>query len=192
MRYKAGHKEETRARILAAAGRGFRRRGFGGIGVDGLAKEAAVTSGAFYGHFPSKEAAFQEAVEAGIAELKEAVIDHQHRFGADWPAAFADFYVSAKRTCDLAESCAMQSLSGDVARAEDGIRRTYEDGMRGVVAQVAAGLPDDTGEKRQGRAWAFLSALAGGVTLARAMQDPELSRAIADATRHAAIAALSS
>ena len=54
MRYAAGHKEGARTRILDAAGRGFRRLGFGGIGVDGLAKEAGVTSGAFYGHFPSK------------------------------------------------------------------------------------------------------------------------------------------
>jgi TetR/AcrR family transcriptional repressor of nem operon len=45
MRYGPDHKEEARSRILHAAGRGFRRLGFGGVGVDGLAKEAGVTSG---------------------------------------------------------------------------------------------------------------------------------------------------
>ena len=48
MRYGPGLKQEARTKILDAAGRGFRRLGFGGIGVDGLAKEAGVTSGAFY------------------------------------------------------------------------------------------------------------------------------------------------
>ena len=39
-------KQETRQRILDAAGRGFRKGGYDGIGVDGLAKQAGVTSGA--------------------------------------------------------------------------------------------------------------------------------------------------
>lgn len=70
MRYRPGHKDGARARLIAAAGRGFRKRGFGGIGADRLAKEASVTSGAFYGHFPSKDAAFKEAVAAGIEVLR--------------------------------------------------------------------------------------------------------------------------
>jgi TetR/AcrR family transcriptional regulator, transcriptional repressor for nem operon len=49
MQYKTGHREEARAHMIAAAGRGFRRKGFGGIGVDGLAKEAEVTSGVSIG-----------------------------------------------------------------------------------------------------------------------------------------------
>lgn len=47
MRYKPGHREESRAKILDAVGRGFRKHGYGGIGVDGLAKEAGVTSNDF-------------------------------------------------------------------------------------------------------------------------------------------------
>jgi len=53
MRYKADQKEETRRKMLEAAGRGFRSHGYSGIGVDGLAKAADVTSGAFYSHFGS-------------------------------------------------------------------------------------------------------------------------------------------
>ena len=43
-------KQETRKRIINAASRGFRSNGYAGIGVDGIAKEAGVTSGAFYAH----------------------------------------------------------------------------------------------------------------------------------------------
>ena len=59
VRYGKGHKEESRQRIVAAAGRGFRKLGYGGIGVDGLAREANVTHGAFYGHFRSMAEAFR-------------------------------------------------------------------------------------------------------------------------------------
>src|ERR1700689_606622 len=51
-----------RARILAAAGRLFRLRGFEDVTVAEVMKEAGLTHGAFYGHFPSKEALIAEAV----------------------------------------------------------------------------------------------------------------------------------
>ncbi len=47
MRHKGVNKEETRKKIIAAVGRCFRKHGYAGIGVDGLAKNAGVTSGAF-------------------------------------------------------------------------------------------------------------------------------------------------
>src|ERR1700712_1064283 len=53
MRYSPEHKEETKRRILLAAGRSFRKEGFNQAGIDGLARGAGVTSGAFYGHFRS-------------------------------------------------------------------------------------------------------------------------------------------
>ena len=46
-RYSAGHKQESLSRIVNATGRGFRKHGFSGIGVDDLAKEAGVTHAAF-------------------------------------------------------------------------------------------------------------------------------------------------
>lgn len=188
MRYGPGHKEEARARILAAAGRGFRTYGFGRIGVDGLAKEARVTSGAFYGHFPSKEVAFREVVAAGIEELRIGVENFQVEFGEGWIEPFVDFYLGPKRLCDLGASCALQSLTSDVQRANDETRLAFEAEIRRLVEVIAAGLSDGTSEKRHGRAWALLSILSGSVTLARSMADPAMAEAVAVATRGAALA----
>src|ERR1700760_5051972 len=47
---------ETRQRILQAAGQLFRERGVDGVGVDAVMKQAGLTHGGFYLHFPSKEA----------------------------------------------------------------------------------------------------------------------------------------
>jgi TetR/AcrR family transcriptional repressor of nem operon len=189
MRYKAGHREEARARMIAAAGRGFRRRGFGGIGVDGLAKEADVTSGAFYGHFPSKEAAFKEAVVAGLEELRAGVASLREEHGANWVEAFVDFYLGYKRTCDLGESCALQSLSPEVGRSDAETRAAYQAGMLKVVEAVAEGLEGGALADRKNRAWALLSILSGGVTLARAVVDSQLSNGIAASIRSAALRA---
>jgi len=116
MAHRAGKKEESRARILTSAGRGFRSRGFGGSGVDGLAKDAEVTSGAFYAHFKSKAAAFREAVVVGLEDLRRGIGQAREQMGGNWRGWFVDFYLGERRTCDLAESCALQSLSSEVAQ----------------------------------------------------------------------------
>src|SRR4051794_7331832 len=62
MRYGPDHKEKTRARILEAAGRVFRRRGYHASGVDKVMEEAGLTAGGFYAHFNSKEALLAAAL----------------------------------------------------------------------------------------------------------------------------------
>jgi AcrR family transcriptional regulator len=188
MRYGSGHKDEARSRILNAAGRGFRRLGFGGIGVDGLAKEAGVTSGAFYGHFPSKAEAFKAAAVAGLVQLREAIEDLRAREGEDWLATFVDFYMSVRRTCDLGESCALQSLTPEVARADHGTRTAYEAELLKVAEAVAQGLPNGPLPARRKTAWAILAMLSGGVSLARSAADPRTGAQIATGIKSAVMA----
>ncbi len=186
MAHRSGQKEESRARILAAAGRGFRRHGFGGLGVDGLATEAGVTSGAFYAHFKSKAAAFREAVTAGIRALHDGIEAMRAANGAGWREAFVDLYLGERRTCALADSCALQSLSVEVARADDDVRAAYEAELRQVIAAAAAGLSGGSQQARRDEAIALLALLAGGVSLARAVKDPALAEEIAAAVKQAA------
>ena len=190
-RYAPGHREEARARILAAVGRGFRKRGYGGIGVDGLAREAAVTSGALYGHFPSKEAAFKEAVIAGLDELRAGIEALRAEHGAKWIEVFVDFYLGYKRTCELGDSCTLQSLTPEVQRSDSETKTAYEARMKGVADAVADGLSGADAADRAQRAWALLAILTGGVTLARAVEDQATSDTIAAAVRKTALAAIS-
>jgi TetR/AcrR family transcriptional repressor of nem operon len=188
MRYGPDHKAEARTRIRDAAGRGFRRLGFGGIGVDGLAKEAGVTSGAFYGHFPSKAEAFKAAAVAGLVELREGVESLQAREGAAWLEKFVDFYINVRRTCDLGESCALQSLTPEVARADRDTKAAYEAELLGVVEAVAQGLSNGTLSARRKTAWAILSILSGGVSIARSTADPRLGSQVGGAIKGAVLA----
>lgn len=190
MRYKPGHKQMAHSQMVAAAGRGFRMRGFGGIGVDGLAKEANVTSGAFYGHFKSKEAAFEEVVAAGLDELEAAILAFRERFQSRWVEAFIDFYLQDKRICELGESCALQTLTPEVGRSEAAVKAAFETRIARVAQAVADGLEGTSPKDRTDRAWALLSILSGGVTLARAVEDPAVSGKIAASLRKAALEAV--
>lgn len=189
-RYAPGHREEARARILAAVGRGFRKRGYGGIGVDGLAKEAAVTSGALYGHFPSKEAAFKEAVVSGLDELRAGIEALRAEHGVKWIEIFVDFYLGYKRTCEPGDSCTLQSLTPEVQRSDSDTKTAYEARMKQVAQAVADGLSGADAADRLQRAWALLAILTGGVTLARAVEDQATSDTIAAAVRKTALAAV--
>ena len=185
MAHRAGQKEESRARILASAGRGFRSQGYGALGVDSLAREAGVTHGAFYAHFKSKAAAFREAVAAGMGDLR-AGIERLRGEGPGWRERFVDFYLGDRRTCDLAESCALQSLTGEVARADDDAREAYEAGLRRVIEAAAEGMAAAAEADRRADATALLALLAGGVSMARAVKDPAMGEEIAVAVRRAA------
>lgn len=61
--------EETRARILDAAEESFSRSGYDPTSVDDICARAGVTKGAFYHHFPSKQAVFIELLNRWLAGL---------------------------------------------------------------------------------------------------------------------------
>ncbi len=145
-----------------------------------------MTSGAFYAHFKSKAAAFTEAITASLQDLKEGVEQLRTRFGDRWRAEFIDFYLGDRRTCELADSCALQSLSSEIARADDDARTAYEAELRSIIASVADGLQGKPKVRRE-EATALLAILVGGVTLARAVQDAAFGDEIAAAVRKAAL-----
>jgi AcrR family transcriptional regulator len=60
----------TRAQILNAAERIFAHSGFDSSGVAEICQAAGVSKGAFYYHFPSKQAVFLELLQNWLAELE--------------------------------------------------------------------------------------------------------------------------
>lgn len=182
---RSEQKSQTRQQLLQGAGRGFRKAGFGGIGVDGLAKEAGVTSGAFYVHFDSKAQAFRESVALGMAELRGGVLYFQEQHGHAWWPEFVRFYLSAKRTCDLSESCTLQTMPIEVSRSDEASRTTFEDALRDVAQAVVDGPDSPNAPQDMEAACAALSSLVGAVTLARAVFSREFADQIAAGTEHA-------
>jgi AcrR family transcriptional regulator len=73
MATQAERKDETRARLLAAAAAVFADRGIEGASVDAIAQAAERTSGALYAHFGSKEGLLIELLESWRNEVSTAI-----------------------------------------------------------------------------------------------------------------------
>ena len=174
---------DARARLVEAAGRGFRAGGFGGTGVDALAKGAGLTSGAFYAHFDSKAEAFRLVVSDGIATLRNGVAAFQDQHGRGWRDPFVDFYLGDRMDVGLDEACGLPSFSPDVARADDATRLVYEEELTRLVEVLVAGF---RGAHASERAWSFLAVLSGAAAMARAVKDAKIRREILAAARVAA------
>ncbi|HEX9012494.1 MAG TPA: TetR/AcrR family transcriptional regulator [Anaerolineaceae bacterium] len=61
--------EETRQRILHAALTAISRDGYDATGVAEICSEAGVSKGAFYHHFPTKQAVFLTLLEDWLADI---------------------------------------------------------------------------------------------------------------------------
>ena len=170
-------------RLLDAAGRGFRTGGFGGIGVDGLAREAGLTSGAFYAHFNSKADVFRLAVVDGISFLREGVTKFQTRHGPNWRDHFVDFYFGERMKVGIEEACALPTFTPDVARADASTRAAYEAELDRLIETLAAGFGDPPDRKR---GCAFLALLSGAASMARAVKDERLRKEMLAAAGSAA------
>lgn len=177
-RYKAGQREETRQKILKAASRGFRSRGYAGIGIDRLSKGAGVTSGAFYTHFGSKDKAFAEVLLLGLDEVIQGIPRFQEKDGERWVESFVDYYLSQDHQNDLECGCAMATLTPEVIRGSPSNKEAYERKMLKIVTLCAQGLKGGKHDDKIARAWGLLSILIGGLSMIRALHT-EQTKAIA-------------
>jgi TetR/AcrR family transcriptional repressor of nem operon len=167
---------ENRARIVEIAARLFRERGFDGVGLDAIMKEAGLTHGGFYGHFSSKEDLAAEAVARAVEQ------------SAGWQSRYtnvADFvsdYLSESHFADRANGCVLAALGGDVARRGEGVRSGVTSHVRSALEWLA-GLCSGTAAVRRRRAITTLAGVVGAMTLARAVEDPVLSDEILSTAR---------
>ncbi|GAB4504874.1 MAG: TetR/AcrR family transcriptional regulator [Anaerolineales bacterium] len=89
--------EETRTRLLEAALKRFANHGYNAASVDDICADAGVSKGAFYHHFPSKQAVFLalldgwlETIDLGLkAAHQETVPETLLRMTAVLPAVLA-------------------------------------------------------------------------------------------------------
>ena len=162
---------------MTAAARLFRQRGFDDVTVAEVMKEAGLTHGAFYGHFPSKEALIAEAVGHALP-LKLG--DPGLRRSA---AEFADGYLSVKHRDNRASSCLFSSLGTEAARGSAELRHSMTASVRRRIDHLSAGAAGATPQQKRRAAIAAWSAIVGAMVLARIVDDEELSKEILNETR---------
>lgn len=177
MRVSREKAAENRERIVDAASRLFRDKGFDGVGVDAIMKEAGLTHGGFYGHFASKEALAAEAVTRGFKRSAEL------QSGAASLGELVSGYLSEAHRADRANGCTVAALGADFGRQEPALRKSLTASVRAQIGQLAALLKRGTPASRRRRALANYAGMVGALTLARAVDDAALSHEILAAAR---------
>jgi TetR/AcrR family transcriptional repressor of nem operon len=177
MRYKADQKAKAKVAILQTGAQVLRKRGFNGIGMDGLAAAAGVTSGALYSNFANKEAILEGVIETCLGE---PFIDTEAGTSAgrreklrEWLAVYLSDY--HRRNPEV--GCVMPTLSADVARASDSVRQTYDVRME-VLLHKMMSVVDGGTEDRKRRAWSIIALMVGAVSVASAMPDGDNAESV--------------
>lgn len=173
MRVNREQVARNRERILEAASRLFRERGFDGVGVDAVMKEAGLTHGGFYGHFASKEDLVTQACAHGFTKM-----DEPWAAARDPLAALAAAYLAEDHCEQPGEGCLLPTLGSDIARQGGGVRQAYTEFLRERIDRLTTLLPGRSKAARRRQAIATWAGLVGAMMLARAVDDPALSAEI--------------
>jgi len=154
---------EHRAAILKAACRLFRERGFDGVNVAEIMREAGLTHGGFYGHFASKDALAAEACGQAFVGSNERLRNRPDL------ATMLDAYLSVQHRDHPGNGCPMASYGSAIARQDETVQQKFCDGMEDYLAGLTERLGEHglDGDERA-HAILMLSAAVGGLVLSRA------------------------
>jgi TetR/AcrR family transcriptional regulator, transcriptional repressor for nem operon len=181
-------KQHTHDRILRAAGRMFKQRGLDGVGIDGVMKEAQLTHGGFYTHFRNKDALVAEMLGTALQQMRQnlfAGLDDER--GVPWLTRIVRRYLSRSHRDLVADGCPMPALLGEIGRAGELPRRSFQTHLREIIAELEAKMPPGRHLDPHDRTLATLALCVGGLSLARAVDDRELSDRILTACRAMAL-----
>ena len=171
----------NRERILDVAAQLFRERGFEGIGVADLMKEAGLTHGGFYGHFSSKEDLIAEASARALTRSLALWSKLAERGAGDRLSAIAGAYLTSTHRDDPGAGCVLAALGPDVSRQGPAVRRAVTDHVRSACDLLAKLIPGKSKAVRRQRAISTYATLVGAMVIARAVDDRALSQEILDA-----------
>ena len=181
-------KEITHERIVEAAARAIRRTGYDGTSVADIMKEAGLTHGGFYAHFPSREAMLAEAADRAGADAVAA----SSRVAASASPEHAlqslvQAYLSKEHVESVELGCPVAALGSEMPRQAPEVRRAATRRIKEMIDVVARQSPDWGQPGAHERALATVATMVGALLLARAVDEPKLS----DALRKAALKYLS-
>jgi len=176
MRYPSTHKEETRKKLIGNARAIAKRDGFGTTGVDELMASIGLTGGAFYGHFPSKEALFAELVEQEISNSAEMLAGDESS-PPDHVAKRLRSYLSSAHALHPETGCVFPTLGPEIARAAPEVRATVEQGLKRLQKSWSARIGDPDA------AWALLAQCVGALVLSRAVESERTRKEILASSR---------
>lgn len=175
-------KEVSHARIVETAARAIRRSGYNGTGVADIMKEAGLTHGGFYAHFPSRDAMLAEAAnQAGedtIAIIKQIFAEMP---GEQALQALIRAYLSDEHMDNFETGCSIAALGSEMPRQVPEVRNASTCRVKEMLRLIENRLSVNHTDAYD-KALVMFSTMVGTLLLARAVDDTELSEAFRLAT----------
>src|SRR4051812_48180494 len=133
---------ENRRKILEAAGRLFRERGFEAVTVAEIMKAAGLTHGGFYGYFSSKDELIAEALAEALTQTTTGPLGDLATYAAE--------YLSEPHRDDLANGCPTAALAAETIRQPGGARTQMTAGIKQQIERLSHVAPGrNPAQKRQ-------------------------------------------
>lgn len=172
----------TRDRLIQAATRLFRQRGYEGAGLSEILAEAGVPKGSLYHHFPDGKADLACAAADWTASEIIRVIDDSFRGAGDWRHGVTTFAFKMAKLFDIlnsADACPIFGLLFD-GPDQDRFRTQAERSFDRIIAAAARhgealGLPEAQAREA---AETFMIGFQGAWTLARMRRNSDVLRGL--------------
>ena len=181
-------KQLTHARILDAAARAIRRKGFEGVGVAEVMKEAGLTHGGFYAHFDSREAMLAEALgragSAGAASLAKRM-EARGTHGTSALRAVIESYLSESHLVGTESGCPVAALASEMPRQSPQLRQASAERVQALVERVTRALPEPRAKEEE---MVIVSTMVGALQLARVLGANTRGKAVLAAARESLLA----
>jgi len=164
-------KQLTHDRIVDTAARALRSTGFDGVGVADVMKQAGLTHGGFYAHFPSRDVLLAEALERAGRDSRERMqrtIAAGEVRGLSRFRALVEGYLSERHLKSPESGCPVAALASEMPRQPEAVREAGATRVKSLLATVDAALPPGN---PVGSAAAVAGQLVGALQLARALGD---------------------
>ncbi|HSI49595.1 MAG TPA: TetR/AcrR family transcriptional regulator [Ideonella sp.] len=179
-------KADTHERIVEAASRAIRLRGYAGVGVADVMKDAGLTHGGFYAHFDSRDALLVAALERAGRDSGERLGRAAERHAAKGHSAFrslVESYLAGELLKSMDAGCPVAALGCDMPRQSDTVREASALRVQRLIAGVRNTLPAAS----QDHASVIAATLVGTLQLARALGDNAQGRSVLATARQALI-----
>lgn len=178
----SGRKAASHERIVEAAARAVRRQGYHGVNVTEVMREAGLTHGGFYAHFPSRDALLAQAVTQAGVDNAALLRDRMGRgkAGKSPLHALVETYLSMEHVRDRDTACPVSLLASEMFRQAPEVAAASRDAVVNLHRLVKEALP---GGAAADAAWEVTSAMLGAVQIARALGEGAAARTVLAQTR---------
>lgn len=184
MNLKVEQKERSHESILQSAARLVREKGISGTRVADVMKGAALTVGAFYAHFSSKDELVDETLRRTGATLRDRLFARiEEKPEADRAEVLLKRYLSADHRDAATLGCPMPAVVGEVGTTAPQHRAAVAEQLESLADGLADHLPAGGIVPRRLLAIGLVALMYGGLSLSRAIKGTALSDEVLRACR---------